>query len=60
MRDGVREAFVDVVATHAAMPREQAEAYVDDLETRAGRYRPDLSGADAWTSSPSSSWPPPS
>ena len=44
MREGVREAFVDVVAEHAAMPREHAEAYVEQLETQEQRYRPDLWG----------------
>jgi len=41
MRDGVRAAFVDVIARHAPMPRAGAEAFVTDLET-AGRYRPDV------------------
>ena len=44
MRDGVRAAFVDVVAEHGAMPREHAEAYLDELETTQNRYRPDLWG----------------
>ena len=44
MRDGVREAFVDVVTEHAPMPREHAEAYLEQLETREKRYRPDLWG----------------
>ena len=44
MREGVREAFVDVVAEHGAMPREHAEAYLDALETSEQRYRPDLWG----------------
>ena len=43
MREGVHAAFVDLVAEHAGMPVEHAEAYLDDLET-AGRYRPDLWG----------------
>jgi cytochrome P450 / NADPH-cytochrome P450 reductase len=44
MREGVREAFVDIVAEHGGMPREHAEAYVDELETKEARYRPDLWG----------------
>jgi cytochrome P450/NADPH-cytochrome P450 reductase len=44
MRDGVRGAFVDVVAEHGRMPREHAEAVVAELETRERRYRPDLWG----------------
>ena len=44
MRVGVREAFVDVVAEHAAMPREHAEAFMEQLETQSERYRPDLWG----------------
>jgi cytochrome P450 / NADPH-cytochrome P450 reductase len=43
MRAAVRAAFVDVVAEHGTLPREQAEAYLDELETTA-RYRPDLWG----------------
>jgi sulfite reductase alpha subunit-like flavoprotein len=44
MRDGVREAFVDVVAEHGALPREQAEAFMVELEVTEQRYRPDLWG----------------
>jgi cytochrome P450/NADPH-cytochrome P450 reductase len=44
MRDGVRDAFVDVAADHGRMPREHAEAFVEELETTDGRYRPDLWG----------------
>jgi cytochrome P450/NADPH-cytochrome P450 reductase len=44
MRDGVRGAFVDVVAEHASLPREHAEAWLEELETTAKRYRPDLWG----------------
>jgi cytochrome P450/NADPH-cytochrome P450 reductase len=44
MRDGVRAAFVDVVAEHGAMPREHAEAYLHELEHTQNRYRPDLWG----------------
>jgi NADPH-ferrihemoprotein reductase len=43
VRDAVRAAFTDVVAEHGAMPREHAEAYLDQLDTTA-RYRPDLWG----------------
>ena len=43
VRDAVRAAFTDVVAEHGAMPRERAEAYLDQLDTTA-RYRPDLWG----------------
>jgi cytochrome P450/NADPH-cytochrome P450 reductase len=43
MRDGVRAAFLDVVARHGSMQRLHAEAYVAELETSA-RYRPDLWG----------------
>jgi sulfite reductase (NADPH) flavoprotein alpha-component len=44
MRDGVRRAFVDVVAAHAPMPLEHAEAFLEELELREHRYRPDLWG----------------
>jgi cytochrome P450 / NADPH-cytochrome P450 reductase len=44
MRDGVREAFVDVVAAHGALPREHAEAFMVELEVTEQRYRPDLWG----------------
>ncbi len=43
LRASVRAAFVDVVAEYGSLPREQAEAYIDELETTA-RYRPDLWG----------------
>jgi cytochrome P450/NADPH-cytochrome P450 reductase len=43
MRDAVRAAFADVAAEQASLPREQAEAYVDELE-RITHYRPDLWG----------------
>ena len=43
MRDAVRAAFVDVVAEHGPLPRGQAEAYLDELETTT-HYRPDLWG----------------
>jgi len=41
MREGVRVAFVEVLADHGAMSPESAEAFMADLES-AGRYRPDL------------------
>jgi len=41
MREAVRAAFADVVAEHTELPRERAEAYLDQLETTT-RYRPDL------------------
>ncbi len=44
MRDGVRDAFVDVVAEHGAMSKEHAETYLLELETIENRYRPDLWG----------------
>ena len=43
MRDAVRTAFADVIAEHGRLPRDRAEAYLDELET-AARYRPDLWG----------------
>jgi cytochrome P450/NADPH-cytochrome P450 reductase len=43
MRHAVRTAFADVIAEHGRMPRDRAEAYLDELETTA-RYRPDLWG----------------
>jgi cytochrome P450 / NADPH-cytochrome P450 reductase len=43
MRDAVRAAFVDVAAEHGSLPRDQAEAHVDELE-RTTHYRPDLWG----------------
>ena len=43
MRDAVRDAFTDVVAEHGSLPREHAEAYLQQLELTA-RYRPDLWG----------------
>ena len=43
MRDAVRTAFADVIADHGRLPRDRAEAYLDELETTA-RYRPDLWG----------------
>ena len=43
MRDAVRAAFADVIADHGRLPREHAQAYLDELEKTA-RYRPDLWG----------------
>jgi sulfite reductase alpha subunit-like flavoprotein len=43
MRDAVHAAFVDVAAAHGSMPREHAEAYLNELETTT-HYRPDLWG----------------
>jgi cytochrome P450 / NADPH-cytochrome P450 reductase len=44
MRDGVREAFVDIVAQRKSLPREHAEAYMEQLEAKESRYRPDVWG----------------
>jgi sulfite reductase alpha subunit-like flavoprotein len=44
MRDGVRDAFADIVAEQGGMPREHAEAYLHELEHTRHRYRPDLWG----------------
>jgi cytochrome P450 / NADPH-cytochrome P450 reductase len=44
MREGVREAFVDIVGEHGGMPREHAEAFLEQLEISERRYRPDLWG----------------
>jgi sulfite reductase alpha subunit-like flavoprotein len=44
MRDGVREACVDIVIEHGQMPREHAEAFMEELEQTTTRYRPDLWG----------------
>jgi cytochrome P450/NADPH-cytochrome P450 reductase len=44
MRDGVREAFIDIVTDYGKMPREHAEAFMEELETTTSRYRPDLWG----------------
>jgi cytochrome P450/NADPH-cytochrome P450 reductase len=41
IRDAVRAAFIDVATEHGSLPREHAEAYLQELET-TGRYRPDL------------------
>ena len=43
MRDAVRAVFVDVVAEQGSLPRDQAGAYIDELETTT-HYRPDLWG----------------
>jgi cytochrome P450 / NADPH-cytochrome P450 reductase len=44
MREGVREAFVDVIAELGSLQREHAEARLLELETTENRYRPDLWG----------------
>lgn len=44
MREGVREAFVEIVAEYGEMPGEHAEAWLEQLETAQNRYRPDLWG----------------
>jgi sulfite reductase alpha subunit-like flavoprotein len=44
MREGVRDAFVDIAAEHGKMPREHAEAFLEELEISEQRYRPDLWG----------------
>jgi len=44
MRDGVRAAFVDLIAEHASLPRERAKSVLLELETVDNRYRPDLWG----------------
>ena len=41
MRDAVRAALIDIVTEHGSLPREHAEAYLQEMET-AERYRPDL------------------
>jgi len=42
MRDEVRTAFVTVCAEHGGMTTSDAESYLDELETAANRYRPDV------------------
>ena len=42
MREGVRDAFVDIVGERGKMPREHAEAFLEELEMTEKRYRPDL------------------
>ena len=44
MRDAVRDAFLDIVAEHGKMPREHAEAFLQELEMTENRYRPDVWG----------------
>jgi cytochrome P450 / NADPH-cytochrome P450 reductase len=44
MRKGVREAFVDIVAEHGTRARDDADAWLQELETTHRRYRPDLWG----------------
>jgi sulfite reductase alpha subunit-like flavoprotein len=43
MRDEVRDAFVEIVSEHGAMPRERGESFLEELETES-RYRPDVWG----------------
>jgi cytochrome P450/NADPH-cytochrome P450 reductase len=43
VRAAVRAAFVDIVAEHGSLPREEAETYLHELEATE-RYRPDLWG----------------
>ena len=44
MREAVHAAFVDVVAEHGSRTPEEAEAYLQELETTQNRYRPDVWG----------------
>jgi cytochrome P450/NADPH-cytochrome P450 reductase len=44
MREGVRDAFVEIVTEHGGIPREHAEAFLEELEMTEKRYRPDLWG----------------
>ena len=44
MREGVRAAFVEIAGEHGELPRERAEAFVEQLELTQKRYRPDLWG----------------
>jgi cytochrome P450/NADPH-cytochrome P450 reductase len=44
MRQSVRDAFIGVISEHAQMPREHAEAFLEELEMSHKRYRPDLWG----------------
>jgi len=44
MREGVHDAFVDIVGERGNMPREHAEAFLEELEVTEERYRPDLWG----------------
>jgi cytochrome P450 / NADPH-cytochrome P450 reductase len=44
MREGVREAIVDIIGEYGKMPQAGAEAWLRDLETTRKRYRPDLWG----------------
>jgi cytochrome P450 / NADPH-cytochrome P450 reductase len=44
MRDGVRDAFLEIVGEHGGMPYEHAEAFLEQLEMSEKRYRPDLWG----------------
>jgi cytochrome P450 / NADPH-cytochrome P450 reductase len=44
MRKGVRDAFVDIVSEHGKTAREDADAWLQELETTHKRYRPDVWG----------------
>jgi sulfite reductase alpha subunit-like flavoprotein len=44
MREGVRDAFLDIAVEYGKMPREHAEAFLEELELSEKRYRPDLWG----------------
>jgi cytochrome P450/NADPH-cytochrome P450 reductase len=44
MRQGVRDAFVEIVGEHGEMPPERAERFLGELEMSEQRYRPDLWG----------------
>jgi cytochrome P450/NADPH-cytochrome P450 reductase len=44
MRKGVRDAFVDVAVQQGGLSRDAADMWLQELETTAKRYRPDLWG----------------
>ena len=44
MREGVHDEFIDIAETCGRMPREHAEAWLQELETTENRYRTDLWG----------------
>jgi cytochrome P450 / NADPH-cytochrome P450 reductase len=44
MREGVRDAFLDIAVEYGKMPHEHAEAFLEELELSEHRYRPDLWG----------------
>jgi cytochrome P450/NADPH-cytochrome P450 reductase len=44
MREAVHNAFVDIAVEQGTMPREHAEAFLEELEMTENRYRPDLWG----------------